>query len=258
MSEEGVGQYLRSNGDIVDSSTVQLVSFKFGQILERCSKLTEAEEPTLNLLAYLKEHFNHFLDEQALSSEQEEIYRELFDWNVRFQVVDNSCMDLSRLSTKRWGDYVCEDDEAHSNLKFGYQSLVDAIVESFPRQCSIRCDNEVVQIGADLQSGVVLETKNGDLLTCDHLILTPSLGVLKTSDFLKKVLPEKMLTNIENMGFAGICKIFLFYDQKWWGDAKGDNTEGKHYYIPLVCSVILQVFSYYGATVFTFNMMPNG
>lgn len=221
VSEEGLGQYVRSNGNLVDPFTVQLVSFKFGQILEHCSKLTEAEEQALPLGAYLEEQFNHFLDEQTLNSEQEEIYRELFDWNVRFQVVDNSCMDLSRLSTKRWSDYVCEDDEAHSNLKFGYQSLVEAIVESFPRECSIRCDSEVVQIGTDLKNGVVLETKNGDLLSCDHLILTPSLGVLKKSGFLKKVLSEKMVTNIENMGFAGICKIFLFYDQKWWEDTKG-------------------------------------
>lgn len=211
---------MRSNGDLVDPFTVQLVSFKFGQILEQCSKLTETEEHTLPLGAYLEEHFNHFLDEQKLNSEQEEIYRELFDWNVRFQVVDNSCVDLSRLSTKRWSDYVCEDDEAHSNLKFGYQSLVETIVESLPIE-NIRCDSEVVKIGADLQSAVVLETKNKNLLACDHLILTPSLGVFKKSDFLKKVLPEKMLTNIENMGFAGICKIFLFYDQNWWGDSKG-------------------------------------
>ncbi|XP_066139168.1 uncharacterized protein [Euwallacea fornicatus] len=221
QSVEGIGEYVRSNGDVVDPFIVELVSFTIGKILEDCAKLAKSEEPASCLKEYLEEHFSQYLQEQVLDDREKEIFRELYDWHVRFQVIDNSCTDLSRLSSKRWGDYECLEDEAHSNFKFGYESLIKLIMERLPINDSVRYNCEVVDVGFTEDEKVEVKLKDGGSLVCEHLILTPSLGVLKESMWLSNVFPLKLIDNIANMGFAAISKIFLFYDCKWWGDSKG-------------------------------------
>ncbi|XP_050297420.1 spermine oxidase-like isoform X2 [Anthonomus grandis grandis] len=220
VSEEGIGQYIRSNGELVDSLTVDLIAFEIGKILTDCEKLVSSDNPPPSLQVFLDENFQKYLDEQDLTKEQTEIYWELYDWHIRFQVIDNSCRDLTRLSAKSWGEYSCPDDEAHSNLKNGYQSLVDAIVDTLPDNC-IQYNCEIITIKVKDNKQIQLEVKNVGPVICDHLILTPSLGVLKQFKGLSEVLSDSVMTNIQKMGFAAIAKVFLFYDEKWWGDSGG-------------------------------------
>ncbi|CAG9768573.1 unnamed protein product [Ceutorhynchus assimilis] len=218
-SEEGSGLYIRSNGEIVDQFIVNRVSLKVGEILDDCAKFVNAENnhPS-SLNVFLDEGFSKFLNKTNLN--ETDISKELYEWHTRFQVIDNSCKDLSRLSAKGWGEYVCLDDEAHSNLKYGYQPLIQTLLDSLPDKC-IQYNAEVIKINYTKDKKVRIDVKGDQSIICDHLILTPSLGVLKDFKGLDAVLSENLIQNIQNMGFAGICKIYLFYEKRWWSDSKG-------------------------------------
>lgn len=220
MSEEGLGCYVRSNNEILDEFIVKKLDFQIGQILESCSKFLNSNNYPASLEEYLEEKFNDYLQCQDIDNVQVEYLKELYDWHVRFQIVDNSCNDLSRLSAKSWGEYICHDDVAHYNLKSGYGPLVKVILDRLPND-GIRYTSEVVKIDFGENKKVFLYMKNGRIVVCDHLILTPSLGVLKEFPGLSNVLPDKLWKSIVNMGFAGICKIYLFYDDRWWTDSRG-------------------------------------
>lgn len=211
---------MRSNGQIIDPNIVKKLDFKIGQILETCAKFVNSNEYPPSLGEYLSHSFHEYLHIQHLDSNVLEYFQELYDWHVRFQVIDNSCTNLSRLSAKSWGEYICNDDIAHYNLKYGYQSVIKAILDQVPNDC-ISFKSEVAEINFQGDKKMNVRLKNGRNIVCDHLILTPSLGVLKEFDGLANILPDTVMKSIENMGFAGICKIYLFYDNKWWNNSRG-------------------------------------
>ncbi|KAL1501375.1 hypothetical protein ABEB36_006705 [Hypothenemus hampei] len=210
VSEEGLGIYVRSNGEIVDPFTVEKVRFKMGQLFDQCNKGESVE-------AYIEQQFSRCMD---LNSENKEIFLELLDWHKRFQIIDNSCKDLTRLSAKKWNYYVCEDDEAHSNLTKGYHALLQLLLDPLPKDL-IKFNSPVTSIDFIEDSLLQLTIEDSPRVVCDHLILTPSLGVLKSSPQLTKLLTYQMKQNIEKMGFGAICKIFLFFHENWWGNRKG-------------------------------------
>ncbi|XP_060523579.1 peroxisomal N(1)-acetyl-spermine/spermidine oxidase-like isoform X2 [Cylas formicarius] len=210
-SEEGLGIYVRSNGEVLDDFLVRDTNFRVGLILDDCAKLLDSPDHSPSLDDFLTLKFR----EVVLDGTADDVKLELYDWHKRFQVIDNSCVDLKRLSAKKWGEYVCQDDVAHFNLTSGYEGLIDVIVDALPRD-SIRYHSEVTRLDFvnDHQIRVVV---NGlDHLVCDHLILTPSLGVLKESPHLRQLLPEETNDCVKRLGFHGISKIYLFFDHKWW------------------------------------------
>ena len=52
--------------------------------------------------------------------------------NFRFQVIDNSCTVLDKLSAKAWGNYSFSGGTDYINFKNGYSSLVRNMVEELP------------------------------------------------------------------------------------------------------------------------------
>nr|CAI5835227.1 unnamed protein product [Callosobruchus analis] len=199
-SEEGLGLFIRNDGTIVDEDLVKKVNWEIGIILEDCRCFMEENEYPQSLGDYLEKRFTEYLNASKDDPEITEIKKQLLDWHIRFQIVDNSCHSLKRLSAKYWGSYICLDDEAHSNLKDGYKALVEAIVERLPK-ANVICNTTVTSI--DYGGNKIVLECNDKTVICDHLILTPS------------------LESISAMGFEGIAKIFLFFKERWWGDTKG-------------------------------------
>ncbi|KAJ8972006.1 hypothetical protein NQ317_017255 [Molorchus minor] len=161
-SEEGLGIFIRNDGTVLDEFLVKIVDFQIGKILEECQSFVDKSVFPTSVGDYLVEKFYKYLESCDDSDAVRQMKLELFDWHLRFQIVDNSCPNLRRLSAKYWGSYICLDDIAHYNIKGGYQSLLDVIIQGLPK------DN-----------------------------------------------------SIDKMGFYGIAKIYLFFEDKWWGDMKG-------------------------------------
>jgi len=66
-------------------------------------------------------------------------------------------------------------------------------------------------------------TRGGSRLTADHVIYTPSLGVLKathTSVFSPNLSLEKQRA-IDSLGFGCITKIYMRFDKPWWSQNYG-------------------------------------
>ncbi|XP_044259616.1 spermine oxidase-like isoform X2 [Tribolium madens] len=215
-SEEGLGLYIRDNGEIIDEDIVKRVDFEVGRILEECERFVDAADYPKSVGEYMEASFEEYLTKCHDSDDLKEIKWELFDWHVRFQIIDNSCLNLNQLSAKGWGKYVCLDDQAHFNLKCGYSELVNILVDNLPKK-SILLSTPVAEIHRSTQAfeknRVICD--NGAVITCDHLIITPSLGVLKKLKITPR-LPQDTFQCIENLGYHGIGKIFLIFDYKWW------------------------------------------
>ncbi|RZC40979.1 spermine oxidase-like, partial [Asbolus verrucosus] len=216
-SEEGLGLYVRDNGDIIDNDIVRRVDFEVGKILSECEQFVKAIEHPKSVGEFLEGKFLEYLNQCHDPDDIKEIKLELLDWHVRFQVIDNSCLDLNQLSAKGWGEYICMEDKAHINLKCGYNKLVAVLVDNLPKN-SLLLNTAVVQIKRASKSSErnKLICQDGSIVTCDHLIVTPSLGVLKNCLKISPPLPSQISNSIEDLGFHGIGKIFLIFDCKWW------------------------------------------
>lgn len=218
-SEEGLGVYLRENGDIIDNDLVKRVDFEIGSILTDCETFITSSDYPESVGAFMETRFQSYLDQSGDCVKIRQIKRDLFNWHVRFQVIDNSCRDLYQLSAKNWGKYVCVDDKAHFNLKYGYSELVNILVKDIPEE-NFLYNTPIISIDYRPWDSVQLICENKSIITCDHLIITASLGAVKHLDFTPS-LPENITNSIRNMGYYGIGKIFLIFDHKWWGDVAG-------------------------------------
>lgn len=220
-SEEGRGVYLREDGSAIDDLLVKTVDFEVGRILERCEDFVSSKQYPESVGKFLTEEFEAYLDKCNDKEHIKEIKRELFEWNVLFQVIDNSCTDLRDLSARLWGSYFCSGGtgQAHINLKSGYQGILEVIEESLPRNCiKLRCPITNVTWGS---SNKITLNASGSSYSCDHLFVTTSVGVLKSSSIhFNPELPRELSSTISSVGFDGMGKIFLLFPYKWW-DVEG-------------------------------------
>ncbi|XP_018567633.1 peroxisomal N(1)-acetyl-spermine/spermidine oxidase-like isoform X3 [Anoplophora glabripennis] len=221
MSEEGLGMFIRNDGVMFDDFLVKRVDFEVGRILEECQTFVDKIEHPVSVGDFMEQKFLEYLDACDDTNDLRQMKLELFDWHMRFQVIDNSCQNMRRLSAKYWGSYVCLDDTAHYNLKYGYDSLINVMADSLPKE-RIHLDCEVTEIlYGEEHNGVKVICSNNQIFYCDHLIITASIGVLKEFAIIDPPLPTLLQTAIDNMGFYGIGKIYLIFDEKWWGNWKG-------------------------------------
>lgn len=218
--EEGKGLYIREDGYIFDSFLINKIDFIFGEILEECEKFVNSDTFPKSVGSYVSEKFSEYLKNAQLSEEELRLYMELYDWNIRFQIIDNSCESLHQLSAKDWGEYSCETDngQTHVSFKKGLYSIIDTLEKQLPNN-TIHTLCPVKNIKWDT-SPIIITLENKAVL-CNSVILTPSIGVLKaSSDLFTPKLPERLSKTIDSMGFNGICKIFLEFPNKWW-DVEG-------------------------------------
>ena len=135
--------------------------------------------------------------------------------------IDNSCKDLNLLSVHAWGKYSClgKDGQAHMNIKGGFGTFVSLLLKDIP-------DN-YIKYGWDVKKiknlGDSIEVINGEnKILCKHLICTFSLGVLKNANiFDSNVLSPSVQESINCMGYGGMGKVILCFEEPWWGTCEG-------------------------------------
>lgn len=222
-SDEGLGIYVRDDGYIYDDFLVRKVDFQIGKILEECESFVDREVYPSSVGAYLEKQFMEYLEKCEDSEDVKNMKLELFDWNVLFQIIDNSCIDLNKLSAKDWGKYTClgKDGQKHMNIVNGYNSLVDLILKSLPNNILL-LNKLVTQVDYSLINNDKIELKCQDqTIVSDYVIVTSSIGFLKDNEeFFCPPLPTSIHKNIKDIGFYGMGKVYLFFEYKWW------DTEG--------------------------------
>lgn len=218
-SDEGLGIYIRDDGTVLDDFLVKTVDFQVGKILEECEHFVDAANYPYSVGEFLEERFDDYINRCDDSKEIKEMKLEIFDWNVLFQIIDNSCLDLRQLSAKEWGKYTClgKNGQAHINIKNGYQSLIDILVENLPEGV-LQTNTPVYQIDYSnaFSNKINLRCQSLNVIS-DYVIVTSSVGALKKHhDIFNPALPKHILHTVNEMGFYGMGKVYLFFETKWW------------------------------------------
>lgn len=239
QSEEGLGAFLYENGVEIDPFLVKKIDFVVGEILGECELFaqdtatwTESNDhPSYpkSVEHFMRERFQRYLKNVECPTERR-IASDLFDWHIRFQIIDNSCMSLRDVSAKHWGKYSFngESCQAHYNFRNGFGHIVNKLIEDLDENC-VLFKKEIVRItvNGDVENSdrPKISVKCGDhsVYTANHVIVTFSLGVLKTNhmEMFEPQLPMFMRHAIDSIGFETINKLFLQFETAWWGDING-------------------------------------
>lgn len=223
LSDEGLGVYVRDDGHVYDDFLVKKISFQIGKILEDCENFVDADNYPASVGHFLERQFAEYVQNSEDSDDVKNMKLELYDWHVLFQVIDNSCLDLKSLSAKSWGKYACmgKDGQKHLNIRNGYQSLVDVLVRGLPKG-ALLLNKTVQELDYSLENVAKIELKCQDeTILADYVIVTSSMACLK--EFKNHIYPpllDRLHRMIDDVGFNGMGKVFLFFKRKWW------NTEG--------------------------------
>ncbi|KAK6635766.1 hypothetical protein RUM44_001020 [Polyplax serrata] len=227
-SSEGEGLYLRENGDIIDDRIIKEVANVVMDILESCEIYCDSARRSPHSIGQeLMKKFTEYLESCPNDTDEvKEIKRDLLGWHMKFQLIDNSCDDLHNLSAKYWGLFKFCGGRDYVNFKNGYHTLIETLVKNLP-EGSLLCDAVVERIdwlqdidkrNSDSKYTAQVRCKNGLKFNAQHVIVTSSLGVLKSShkSMFHPPLPNNHLQAIELLGFGVLNKIFLIYDEPWW------------------------------------------
>ncbi|XP_030766314.1 spermine oxidase-like isoform X2 [Sitophilus oryzae] len=214
-------RFLRSNGEILDKATASKVikfeeSVAFLEKHEKCKNLSSVGE-------CLKIKSGDFI-KSAENPKETEIFSEAYDWVESSVCSLNAAFDLNDLNITS----AFQDSEGDQNLKWkghGYKTILDIMMEKFPNAENplpidekIFLDKEVTNITNWREDTATVLTNDGDKYEADHVIFTPSLGVLKAShkNLFEPDLPEDKVKAINGIGFGAIVTIIMHFPVKWW------------------------------------------
>lgn len=248
QSEEGLGSFFHENGNQIDPFFVKKFDFRIGELLSECEKFARSKKTVpfpKSVGHFLREKFEKFID--CLENLQDkENAMDLFDWHVRFQMIDNSCLSLDQLSAKYWGKYSFngESCQAHYNFKNGFGSLIDCLTGELNNKLiqynknvtEIHVHNHQIEVNNNKRKNsrkipnISVKCSDGSLYTADHVIVTFSLGVLKDvhKTLFHPILPSSVRLAIDSIGFETINKVFMEFEFPWWHNLDGIQFVFKH------------------------------
>ncbi|XP_017891746.1 probable polyamine oxidase 5, partial [Ceratina calcarata] len=144
-------------------------------------------------------------------------------------------MEMSLQPADTWFDIEMskklENAEATGHLLInwkerGYSTILDILMKKFPNPeeelpvlNKTMLNVEVTKVDYSNEDGTVkVITNDGKEHTADHVIMTPSLGVLKADHetMFNPPLPENKVKNIKGIGFGNACKIYLAFNNSWF------------------------------------------
>lgn len=105
--KDGQGIFIRDNGCKVDETLIEEIDDLIRNTLEDCEDYENKDIKIEyeNIGEVLRNSLNKHLLQKNDSVAIKTIKKEIFDWNVRFLVIDNACFTIDELSTKYWGKF---------------------------------------------------------------------------------------------------------------------------------------------------------
>ncbi|RZB41681.1 uncharacterized protein BDFB_007270 [Asbolus verrucosus] len=123
-----------------------------------------------------------------------------------------------------------ERSEGHQLLVWkgrGYKTILEVLTkqhpdpkEKLPIDDKIFLNTQVSKITWSSNNEVVVKTLDNTTHVADHVIFTPSVGVLKEQRdaLFDPSLSSPKLKAIEAIGIGGVMKIIMHFDNEWWRD----------------------------------------
>ncbi|KAK1125075.1 hypothetical protein K0M31_006413 [Melipona bicolor] len=139
------------------------------------------------------------------------------------------------IAAKAYSEYsICEGDQAMNWRDRGYGTILDVLMKKFPNPeeelpvlNKTILNAEVTKVDYSSEdNSVKVTTLDGKEYIADHVIMTPSLGVLKAQyeTLFNPPLPELKIKAIKGLGFGNACKIFLAFNDTWFNAKKTNNA----------------------------------
>lgn len=235
QSEEGLGAFLYENCIEIDPFLVKKIDFVIGEILGECegfaheNGLENEHDRTYpkSVEHFMRDRFQQYLETVECPNERK-MASDLFDWHIRFQIIDNSCLTLQDVSAKHWGKYSFngESCQAHYNFRDGFGAIVNELIAELDGNC-VLFRKEIVQVAVNGDDSrrprISVKCADQSVYTANHVLVTFSLGVLKANymKMFQPKLPTPVERAINSIGFETINKLFLQFETAWWGDLDG-------------------------------------
>ncbi|KAI5698135.1 hypothetical protein M8J75_002158 [Diaphorina citri] len=135
------------------------------------------------------------------------------------------------VSAQGYGTFVQKEGcEYISWKKGGFGNLFKLLMKQMPGQTPLDVSNkillnkEVTKINWEDNNGVLVTCADGTQYSADKVLITVSLGVLKSQpDLFAPPLPPRKKTAIEGLFFGTVDKIFVKFSKKWWPGVFGFN-----------------------------------
>ncbi|OWA51963.1 putative Peroxisomal N(1)-acetyl-spermine/spermidine oxidase [Hypsibius exemplaris] len=163
----------------------------------------------------------HHLSE--LNSTLPEAVSLAYDYSIRLEIIETSCpAPMKLLSHRYYTDFKQHGDNFLVHPNTSYTSLLREMTMTFPPSW-IELNRAVSRISlttpGQSSSPIMVEAADGTMWPADHVIVTVSLGVLKSCPSLfDPPLPMKKREAISKSGFGNVAKLFLTFPLPVWKD----------------------------------------
>ncbi|XP_014295470.1 uncharacterized protein LOC103569609 [Microplitis demolitor] len=221
--------YLTSK--IFGSSGDQIPEKVATQLIRHLNDITESVGDAIHSLKtgslgeYTVKKFNEYFENHPeISADKQKPLLHLLNL---MQMIYDGGENWFELSAEGERDYLeCEGDQANNWKQRTYATILDILMKKYPNpeeelpmKFITKLNTKVSKIKYD-NTLVKVTTSNQQSYLADHVIFTPSLGVLQKNHnkLFSPPLPEKKLNAIKNLSFGRVAKIIVYYENPWWLD----------------------------------------
>lgn len=211
--------FLTEIGSVLKPDLVSKMRKIFQKMVERAKNIYR--KPSREKYTSLKQYFDCVLDDEILGNfKVQERSDAIKVVNALINDLENQWgAELSNISANFYGSRA---DIPGYVLTFekGFGSVLKLMMKNM-EHCCLRMDKPVKYIKWELPKSLpraVIVTCENEEIPADYVIVTVSLGVLKTQaqDLFCPQLPEEKILSIDSIGFGHINKVFLQYNKAFW------------------------------------------
>ncbi|CAG2105878.1 unnamed protein product [Medioppia subpectinata] len=218
---EGTGIFCTDLGQLLNTDDINKVISYLHRIKDEMSDESLNSDELVSAQQIFRINFEKYIQSEECPPIESQLLWSLFNWYIKFEVIDNSCNDLNDISLLSYTQY----SECHGidliNFKDGYQTIIDSMINDIPRDV-IRLKTAIKRIEiCDKTFRVKLYVEEGKrkrIEIFDHLIITSSIGYMRKNldTFFGFVLPQNKINIIRTLGFGTIDKIYLYFQNPFW------------------------------------------
>lgn len=160
---------------------------------------------------------------KTVSSTLIDEYLELLHKQTNGMNASSNWFDLSAEGSTHFKN--CEGDFSLGWKDLGYKTILDIMLKRYPNPeneipIDIHLNKTVTKIewSPNGDEATRVHCEDGSLYDADHVIVTVSLGVLKSrlSDMFSPILPEENVRAVEGLSFGTVNKIYIEFSERIW------------------------------------------
>ncbi|CAG9826186.1 unnamed protein product [Diabrotica balteata] len=195
---------------------------------ERNEKVTQTNVSLGEIM--VKSFYKEIQQKFGNDKEKYDVAKNMLDWS------ENMILGIEGAFSWNDASYLSQYTDCEGYLHWGwgnhgYKIFLDILTKKYPNpKEQLPIDNKVL-LNKEVKQ--IITNDNGNKIICSdgtsykaqHVVFTPSLGVLKhdAKSLFTPKLPTGKLEAIDKIGFGAVVKVFVKYDRMWWGNLPGIN-----------------------------------